>query len=183
MIANTVTVVLIISQWVGGANKNGKIYTARRSKKLCSSDKYEPDVQWCLSELRDILEIIGDMSGDRLRELIEADQGGRCVVLPCKNWLELVFGEQEIFYGIDMDYLENPVREITVRNETRFFWYDGWRTVLFNGTDENGLDWEFSPDEIGKTVFLTREAAKKALEEMEESENGFGGMKNEKVNL
>lgn len=42
-------------------------------KKLCSSDKYEPDVQWCLSELRDILEIIGDMSGDRLRELVQAD--------------------------------------------------------------------------------------------------------------
>lgn len=42
-------------------------------KKLCSSDKYDPDVQWCLSELRDILEIIGDMSGDRLRELVQAD--------------------------------------------------------------------------------------------------------------
>ena len=33
--------------------------------------------------------------------------------------------------------------------------------------DENGLDWEFSPEEIGKTVFLTREEAEKALKEME----------------
>lgn len=42
-------------------------------KKLISSDEYGPDVQWCLSELRDILEIVGDMSGDRLRELVQAD--------------------------------------------------------------------------------------------------------------
>lgn len=53
-------------------------------KKLISSDEYEPDVQWCLSELRDILEIVGDMSGDRLRELAETDREGRCVVVPRK---------------------------------------------------------------------------------------------------
>lgn len=85
------------------------------------------------------------------------------MVLPCKDWLELVFGEQEVFYGIDDDYEEEKVREITVRNEERFTWYDGWKTVVFNGTDENGLAWEFSPDEIGKTVFLTHEEAEVAL--------------------
>ena len=100
---------------------------------------------------------------DRLRELAKADREGRCVVLPCKDWLELVFGEQEVFYGIDDDYEEEKVREITVRNEERFTWYDGWKTVVFNGTDENGLAWEFSPDEIGKTVFLTHEEAEVAL--------------------
>lgn len=36
-------------------------------------DEYDPDVQWCLSELRDILEIMGDMSSDRQRELVQAD--------------------------------------------------------------------------------------------------------------
>ena len=51
-------------------------------KKLISSDEYDPDVQWCLSELRDILEIIGDMSSDRLRELREADRDGRCSISP-----------------------------------------------------------------------------------------------------
>ena len=35
------------------------------------------------------------------------------------------------------------------------------------GADENGQAWEFSPDEIGKTVFLTHEEAEKALAEME----------------
>ena len=106
----------------------------------------------------------------RLREYETAEEEGRLVVLPCKNWLDIVFGEQELFYGIDMDYIENPIREIAVHNEERFTWYDGWKTVVLKGVDENGLDWGFAPEEIGKTVFLTREEAEKALEEMENNE-------------
>lgn len=37
---------------------------------------------------------------------------------------------------------------------------------MLRGNDENGLDWEFSPEDIGKTVFLTREAAEAALDAM-----------------
>ena len=40
------------------------------------------------------------------------------------------------------------------------------------GADENGLDWEFSPEEFGKTVFLTQAEAEKALTKMNESEAG-----------
>ena len=104
---------------------------------------------------------------DKLAEYETAEEEGRLVALPCKNWMDIVFGEQELFYGIDMDYTENPIREITVHNEERFTWYDGWKTVVLKGVDENGLDWEFTPEEIGKTVFLTREEAEKALKEME----------------
>lgn len=104
---------------------------------------------------------------DKLAAYETAEDDGRLVVLPCKNWLDIVFGEQELFYGIDMDYIENPIREITVHNEERFTWYDGWKTVVLQGVDENGLDWEFAPEEIGKTVFLTREEAEKVLKEME----------------
>lgn len=104
---------------------------------------------------------------DKLSEYETAEEEGRLVVLPCKNWLDIVFGEQELFYGIDMDYIENPIREITVHNEERFTWYDGWKTVVLKGVDENGLDWEFAPEEIGKTVFLTRDEAEKTLKEME----------------
>ena len=103
---------------------------------------------------------------EKLYKYETAEDEGRLVVLPCKNWLDIVFGEQELFYGIDMDYIENPIREITVHNEERFTWYDGWKTVVLKGVDENGLDWEFTPEEIGKTVFLTREEAEKALKEM-----------------
>lgn len=112
-----------------------------------------------------------DWKNDCVKKLAEyetAEDEGRLVVLPCKNWLDIVFGEQELFYGIDMDYIENPIREIAVHNEERFTWYDGWKTVVLKGVDENGLDWEFTPEEIGKTVFLTREEAEKALRDLKE---------------
>lgn len=84
-----------------------------------------------------------------------------------KNWMDIVFGNQEVFWGIDMDYIENPIREISVDNSERMTWYDSLETVVLKGADENGLDWEFSPEEIGKTVFLTRQAAEDKLAEME----------------
>lgn len=102
---------------------------------------------------------------EKLTEYETAEEDGRLVALPCKNWMDIVFGEQELFYGIDMDYTESPIREITVHNEERLTWYNGWKTVVLQGTDENGLGWEFAPEEIGKTVFLTREEAEKALKE------------------
>ena len=116
-----------------------------------------------------IEDILGDdYDLDRLKELVRANREGKCVVLPCKDWLEIVFGEQEVFYGIDMDYIEHPIREISVDSSSRCTWYDGWKTVVLKGYDENGLDWEFSPEEIGKIVFLTREEAEAALEKMKE---------------
>lgn len=111
-----------------------------------------------------------DYDLDRLKELVEADREGKCVVLPCKDWLEIVFGEQEVFYGIDTSYIENPIREISVDSSSRCTWYDGWKTVVLKGYEENGLDWEFSPEEIGKTVFLTREEAEATLEKMKEDD-------------
>ena len=101
---------------------------------------------------------------NHIRELAEADKDGRCVVLPCKDWMDIVFGGQTLFWEIDTDYIENPIREISVDDAERIGWYVGWKTVFLKGTDENGETWEFSPDEIGKTVFLTREDAKRALE-------------------
>lgn len=108
---------------------------------------------------------------DRLRKLAQAEKTGQLVVLPCKDWFEIVFGEQELFWGIDTDYIETPIREISVDNAERFTWYDGWKTLVLRGNDENGLDWEFSPEDIGKTVFLTREAAEAALDAMRGENN------------
>lgn len=105
---------------------------------------------------------------DRLRELAEADKDGRLVVLPCKDWLEVVFGDQVLFWGIDKDYIEQPIREISLDDAERVGWYDGYKTVFLKGTDENGEAWEFYPEEIGKTVFLTREEAEKALEALKD---------------
>lgn len=100
----------------------------------------------------------------RIVALMEADRAGRLAVLPCKDWLEVVFGDQVLFWGIDKDYVEQPIREISLDDADRIGWYDGYKTVFLKGTDENGEAWEFYPEEIGKTVFLTREEAKRALE-------------------
>lgn len=78
--------------------------------------------------------------------------------------MDIVFGEQTIFYGIDTSYIEEPIREISVDNAERISWYDAWETVFLKGADENGQEWNFSPNEIGKTVFLTREEAERAME-------------------
>ena len=119
------------------------------------------ELYYRLSQIEDILGDEYDL--DELREMVQAKRDGRCVVLPCKDWLDLVFGEQEVCWAVDDDYDDEKIREITVRNEERFTWFDGWKTVVFNGTDENGLDYEFSPEDVGKTVFTTREAAEAAL--------------------
>lgn len=102
----------------------------------------------------------------KLKKYQEADKDGRLVVLPCKDWLDVVFGDQVLFWGIDRDYMEQPIREISVDDADRIGWYDGYKTVFLKGTDENGEAWEFYPEEIGKNVFLTREEAEKALEAM-----------------
>ena len=117
--------------------------------------------EWCA-----MMSVLNSIGGgyDRLRELAEADKDGRVVVLPCKDWLDVVFGDQVLFWGIDKNYMENPIREISVDDAERIGWYDGYKTVYLKGTDENGEAWEFYPEEIGKTVFLTREEAEKALE-------------------
>lgn len=99
-----------------------------------------------------------------LEELAEADRDGRLAVLPCKDWLEVVFGDQVLFWGIDKDYVEQPIREISLDDADRIGWYDGYKTVFLKGTDENGEAWEFYPEEIGKAVFLTHEEAEAALE-------------------
>lgn len=101
-----------------------------------------------------------DYSIHRMVELMRADKDGRLAVLPCKDWLDIVFGEQVLFWGID----GNRVVEISVDDADRITWYIGWKSVTIKGIDECGDDWEFNARDIGETVFLTREEAEKALE-------------------
>ena len=111
--------------------------------------------------------VLTDDDVDKWQDYKNAEEQGLLLRLPCKNWMDIVFGKQETFFGIDESYIENPIREITVDSADRFTWYDGWETLVLNGADENGLDWEFSPEDIGKTVFLTKAEAEQKLKEME----------------
>ena len=122
--------------------------------------------QHCRTEDWENCKTIDDVI-DKLADYEDLEEQGLLLRLPCKNWMDIVFGKQETFFGIDESYIENPIREITVDSADRFTWYDGWKTLVLKGTDENGLDWEFSPEDIGKTVFLTKAEAEQKLKEME----------------
>lgn len=105
------------------------------------------------SAMMSVLNSIG--SYGRLRELAEADSDGRVVVLPCK------VGETVYFVNAKQ-ILEFTVVGYAV-DETGISWVDS------EHVDKTGHTYErtFSPDRIGKTTFLSREEAEKALQEME----------------
>lgn len=86
---------------------------------------------------------------NRLRELAEADKDGRVVVLPCRQGDEL------------WTYCNHPVKRVYSFTVSDVSTLNG-RTVL----NTLGLG-TIRPKDIGKTVFLTREEAEKALQEME----------------
>ena len=89
---------------------------------------------------------------DRLRELAEADKDGRVVVLPCK------VGDT-VYFALLGRIIEKQVFSIvSFSNSTR---------IYCGGTSEY-----FRPEDIGKTFFLTREEAEKALQEMEDKKDG-----------
>lgn len=117
------------------------------------------DVQWCLSELQDILVAMGDLTGDRLRELAEADKAGRVVVLPCKVgdtvW---VTGRDNVPREME---LEAPDIRAVCTDE------DNLCMSTCNRKPDGFCAYRLRNDgaDVGKTVFLTREEAEKALEE------------------
>ena len=90
----------------------------------------------------------------RMRELIKADKAGRLVVLPCK--------------------VGDRLYEVTGRKTISVYKVRAIRVELFGLFIEwdivEGFVWQSLSDinagEIGKTVFLTREEAEKALEAM-----------------
>lgn len=82
----------------------------------------------------------------RLRELAQADREGRCVILPCKI-------DDEVYVNIMGKTLPSTVVSISQITETPTF-------KAMHGVQ---LCFIFKPDDVGKTVFLTREAAEAAL--------------------
>ena len=110
--------------------------------------KMARDLYGRLKAYEDIAELCGGF--DRLRELAEADKDGRVVVLPCKVgdtvWRIVRDGEPHI-----------------TRDEVRDMYFADDMTPCIELV---GGRVTFT-EKFGKTVFLTREEAEKALQEME----------------
>lgn len=107
------------------------------------------------TEAREIEEALSgcDCSISRMVELMKADVEGRVVVLPCKVG-------HRVFALLDMDkhISECEVKQIGLGNEIGF--------VGLEPIGARGREYGVSLNGFGKTVFLTREEAEKALQEM-----------------
>lgn len=114
------------------------------------------EVSALIKDWSDLRTIVGEYGGiDRLRELAEADKDERCVVLPCKVG--------------DTVWITGSVRRLYSEKVRTFFCGD---PSYSRGMADNGVKMirttgcDIPIHEFGKTVFLTREEAEKALEEM-----------------
>lgn len=110
------------------------------------------------AEAREIEETLSgcDYSISRMVELMKADKDGRVVVLPCKVG--------DVVYGFHGEKTILPMVAKWIETNT-----DGW-CIAVQYTPMAPRFYRFS--DFGKTVFLSREEAKKALQEMEGKKDG-----------
>lgn len=102
--------------------------------------------------LKEIEDILGDEYDlDRLKELVEADKEGRCVVHPLKS-------DDEVYIIL--------LSRVFLFEVTSAVWYR--ESPIYKAMHGIHLCYVFNQDDIGKTVFLTREEAEAALEKMKE---------------
>ena len=122
------------------------------------------------------------VEADRLRELAEADKDGRVVVLPCKgaDKLYVVGTKQIVECNVAEKYLMD---DETIEYLVNFECVDNCDGCPFNSwqretvSDEYHCGGEYgdgsvSSKDFGKTVFLTRAEAERALQEMEGRKDG-----------
>jgi hypothetical protein len=100
---------------------------------------------------------------ERLRELYKADKEGRLVVLPVRPVLTQSCAS--MLYIVDDDEIyEDSLYEAVVGMSS-----SGRTNVIYTTLSDQMI---FGQEAIGKTVFLTREEAEKALQEMEGKKDG-----------
>ena len=106
------------------------------------------------ANLHAILRLGDGMTLMRLRELAVADQEGHVIVLPCKVG-------HRVFALLDTDkhISECKVKQIGLGDEIGF--------VVLEPIGARGRKYGVALNGFGKTVFLTREEAEKALAELE----------------
>lgn len=130
----------------------------RLTNELCKDDvldtKKEPRLKsqaeiWLrLCQIEDILGDTYDL--DRLRELVEADKDGRCVVLPCKP------SDTTVYQILGKKHARGPA--VKMRHVYCATVWSGGRYQL----EHQGMT-PCRGNELGKTWFLDEEAAEAAL--------------------
>lgn len=121
-------------------------------------DEFVDCVKDMASRLASIENILGDdYDLDRLKELVEADREGRCVVLPCKIG--------DTIYDIQM----GKITEKTIIS-IPFLLSKSVNHLCLHAINIRNAITTIDTENLGKTVFLAREEAEAALERMEGEE-------------
>ena len=133
-----------------------KRLTSKRSWEESKSDlKHEMGYSHIWKRLAEIENILGDDGDDydldRLKELVQADREERCVVHPLKS-------DDEVYIIL--------LSRVFLFEVTSAVWYRA--SPIYKAMHGIHLCYVFNQDDIGKTVFLTREEAEAALEKMKE---------------
>ena len=130
----------------------------------------EPEeVSALVKDWSDLRTMIGECGGvDRLRELAAADKDGRLVVLPCKVG--------DVMYKLFREYTECTSYQVRKDNyccEGCMVPCDSREVTVIRAIQPNSLPEVVRYiEDIGKTVFLSREEAEKALRGMEGKKDG-----------
>ena len=121
-------------------------------------DEFVDCVKDMASRLASIENILGDdYDLDRLKELVEADREGRYVVLPCKIG--------DTVYDIQM----GKITEKTIIS-IPFLLSKSVNHLCLQAINNRDAITTIETEDLGKTVFLSREEAEDALERMEGEE-------------
>lgn len=117
------------------------------------------------AEAREIEEMLSgcDYSISRMVELMKADKDGRLVVLPVRPVLTQSCASM-LYIVNDDEIYEDSLYEAVVGMAS-----SGRTNVIYTTLSDQ---MSFGQEAIGKTVFLTREEAEKALQEMEGKKDG-----------
>lgn len=114
--------------------------------------KYASQHETAIHRLVTIEDILGnEYDLDELKEVVQAKREGRCVVLPCKIDDDVYIN----LFGRTLDATVISISELT-------------STPTYKAMYGIRLCYIFKADDVGRTVFLTREAAEEALKAREQ---------------
>lgn len=120
------------------------------------------DVTSMRMDMAIIAALFNGVDVDRMKELSEADKAGRLVVLPCKVG-DTLWVTRNPWTG---ELLKKPLDAYV--NGMKMYSHGLYVNLLFDTRKINGTR-DYEINHIGKTIFLTRKEAEKALEGMKDA--------------
>lgn len=102
---------------------------------------------------------------DKLGEYEDLEEQGRLIKLPCKVG-DIVYHDNP-YATIHTDIQPYKITNIMINQNKKGEWTKKYRAMLLIDGKTVDRQINFAFNDIGKTVFLTKEEAEKALEEME----------------